>query len=635
MTDPQRDMPTDPQSEPFEAVSGPGFREIALPFWTGPARRIAWMLTCGVVVVVIANVGILFSINRWSKGFFDTLENRAIEAIPRMVMIFLLLLVLSALINFCLVRLRMGLQAEWRRWLTASLIDRWLGDRTYYKLEVSSTGVNVPEARLSDDLKQALTPVVDLSVGLFNAVLATMTFIGVLALVGREVQFPSAAGTIIVPYGFVLAAILYALVMTGLTWLIGRPLIAAVETHNAAEADLRFELTRVRESAESIALIQGEDEEKRRLKHSLDRVAAAIWAVGANHGRITILTNMSAVMLPVIALLIGAPKYMQGGMSLGELMQVSAAFVQVQLAFSWVMDNFIVLAGWRAAANRLSVLIGGMDEHERAIHGADGSLIRLRQDEGEELRLNALIVRRDNGIVVIDEADGVIARGERVLVGGESGSGKSTLVRAIAGLWPWGSGEIVLPGAWRTMFLPQTPYLPLGSMRACLSYPHAPETLSDAEAARVLERVGMAGFVPRLDDEDRWSHVLSGGERQRIAFARVLIERPDLVVMDEATSALDDDSQTRVMRALIEELPNAALISVAHRPGLAEYHSRRLELKRLHGNVRLVRGDSIGRRLDTFWGRLIHTYGRIKRVDDEVKGAPPAIPDPRHPPPHL
>jgi len=141
--------------------------------------------------------------------------------------------------------------------------------------------------------------------------------------------------------------------------------------------------------------------------------------------------------------------------------------------------------------------------------------------------------------------------------------------------------------------------------------------------------------VPRLDDEDRWSHVLSGGERQRIAFARVLIERPDLVVMDEATSALDDDSQTRVMRALIKELPDAALISVAHRPGLAEYHSRQLELKRLQGNVRLVRGDRIGRRLDTFWGRLIHTYGRIKRVDDEVKGAPPAIPDPRHPPPHL
>ncbi|WP_134681728.1 ABC transporter ATP-binding protein/permease [Paracoccus ravus] len=605
---------------PPEVIPGPSFREIALPFWTGSARRMAWSLTIGVVIVVSANVAVLFAINRWSKGFFDTLDSRQIDAIPRMIFVFLGLLILSALINYCMVRLRMGLQAEWRRWLTGRLIGRWLGDRTYYKLEVASNGVDVPEARMSDDLKQALTPVVDLSVGLFNALLATVTFIGVLALVGGEVRIPRGEGMWTIPYGFVASAIVYALVMSFLTWVIGRPLIAAVEEQNAAEADLRFEMTRVRESAESIALIKGEDEEKRRLTLSLSRLASAIWTIGANHGRITILTNMSAIMLPVIPLLIGAPKYIQGSMSLGELMQVSAAFVQVQMAFNWVMDNFIVLAGWRAAANRLSVLIGGMDELERTIHGPDGSLIELRENDGQELRLVGLNVRRDNGIVVIDEAEGVISRGERVLVGGESGTGKSTLIRAIAGLWPWGSGEIVLPRSWRIMFLPQTPYLPLGSLRGCLSYPNAPASLSDEAAERVLARVGLEHFLPRLDDEDRWSHVLSGGERQRIAFARVLLERPDLVVMDEATSALDDDSQAKVMQAFVEELPEAALISVAHRPGLERYHARRLDLKRLEGGVRLVKRDRIGRRLDNIVSRLVSTYGRIQRVDAAVKG---------------
>lgn len=612
-----------------ESLPGPAFRDIALPFWKGSARKRAWLLTVAIVVVVLANVGVLYSINRWSKGFFDALDQKAMGLIPWMVVVFAGLLLCSGIINFCMVRLRMGMQAEWRRWLTGKLIGRWLGERTYYKLEVAAIGVDNPEARMSEDLKQSLTPVVDLAVGLFNALLAAATFIGVLALVGRDVQIPLAGGTVGIPFGFVLAAFAYAMLMSAMTWLVGKPLIAAVEEQNAAEADLRFELTRVRESAESIALVQGEEEEKRRLGLSLDRLARAIWTIGGNHGRITILTNINVLLLPVIPLLIGAPKYMAGNMSLGELMQVSAAFVQVQMAFNWVMDNFIVLASWRGAANRLAVLIGGIDELNNAIDGGDGTLIELTQSDGDELRLSGLIVRRADGAVVIDEAEGVIRRGERVMVGGESGTGKSTLIRAIAGLWPWGSGTIAVPKEWRTMFLPQTPYLPLGTLRGCLSYPHPPDALEDEAAHRVLERVGLQHLSPRLEEEDRWAHVLSGGERQRVAFARVLLERPDLVVMDEATSALDEDSETRVMRAFVEELPEAALISVAHRPSLAQYHSRRMDLKRQGGGVRLVRGDRIGRRFEKAFGGLLGTYGRIQLLDAETKRQAPAISDVR------
>ncbi|MFT4149803.1 MAG: ABC transporter ATP-binding protein/permease [Paracoccaceae bacterium] len=615
MTAPETEDPPSPADE----LLPPSFRSIALPFWTGSARRKAWTLTIAAGLAVLANVGVLFAINRWNKGFFDALEQRAIGTIPAMVALFAALLLCSGLINFCMVRLRMGLQAEWRRWLTADLVSRWLDSRNYYKLEVASTGVDNPEARMSEDLKQSLTPVVDLTVGLFNALLAAATFIGVLALVGRDVQIPHGSGTVQIPFGFVLAALIYALVMSALTWLVGRPLIAAVEAQNASEADLRFDLTRVRESAESIALVKGEEEEKRRLGGLIDALARTIWAIGLNHGRITILTNMSVLMLPVIPLLIGAPKYAAGGMSLGELMQVSAAFVQVQMAFNWVMDNFIVLASWRAAANRLSVLIGGIDALNHSLEGRDGSLIELVERDGEELRLSGLNVRRDDGSVVIDEAEDLIRRGERVMVGGESGTGKSTLIRAIAGLWPWGSGQISIPRGWRIMFLPQTPYLPPGTLRGCLSYPAAPDTLSPEAAAAVLNRVGLDTLVPRLEEEDRWGHVLSGGERQRIAFARVLIEKPDLVVMDEATSALDEDSQARVMTAFLEDLPDAALISVAHRPSLAAYHLRTLELKRQEGGVRLVRGDRIGRRLDSRLGGVLSTFGKIQIVEAGVK----------------
>ncbi|NLH82858.1 MAG: ABC transporter ATP-binding protein/permease [Phyllobacteriaceae bacterium] len=603
-----------------EVAPTPSFTAVALPFWTGSARAVARRLTAAVAALVVVNVALLYGVNRWNKSFFDALDRKDLGTIVGLLALFAGLVAVGGGINLVLTRLRLGLQAEWRRWLTTSLVGRWLGDCTYYKLEVSSGDFDNPEARMSEDLKQALAPLVDMTVGLFNALLAAATFIGVLAFVGGTVELPVLGHAVSVPFAFVLLAVVYATVMSASTWVIGRPLIAAVEATNAAEADLRFELTRVRESAESIALVKGEDEEKRRLGETVGRLAATLWGIARNHGRITLLTNVGAVVMPVAPLLLGAPKYVAGGMSLGDLMQISAAFVQVQLALNWVMDNFILLASWRGAANRLVELVGAMDEVDRTVDGEDGSTITVVESEHDELRLSGLAVRRDDGTTVIDAADGVVRRGERVMVVGESGTGKSTLIRAIAGLWPWGAGEIALPPDWTVMFLPQTPYLPLGTLRACLAYPDGGEDLSDDAAHEALTLVGLDHLAERLDDEDRWDHVLSGGERQRVAFARVFLCRPDLVVMDEATSALDEDGQAKVMSAFVERLPEATLISVAHRPSLAAFHTRTVTLKRVGGGVRLVRGDRVGARLDRGFGRLLTTFGKIRREDRLTEG---------------
>jgi len=609
-----------PDNAPEDTAPLPSFAAVALPFWRGEARSTAWRLTLTVAALVVANVAVLYAVNRWNKAFFDALEHREVAAIGSLIAVFGGLVAVGGLVNLVLAHRRIGLQAEWRRWLTGTLVGRWLDDRTYYKLEVASGDFDTPEARLSEDLKQSLAPIVDMAVGLFNALLAAATFIGVLAFVGGTLDLPVAGAIQSIPFGFVVLAALYAATMSTLTWVIGRPLIAAVEETNAAEASLRFELTRVRESAESIALVQGEAEEQRRLGDTIASLAATIWGIARNHGRITALINVNSVLLPVVPLLFGAPKYMSGAMSLGELMQTAAAFVQVQLAFNWVMDNFIALAGWRAAANRLVVLVGAIEELDRTLDGDDGSTVSIVESDGEELRLTGLAVRRDDGTTVIDEADGVIRRSERVMVAGESGTGKSTLIRAIAGLWPWGRGEIALPKGWRIVFLPQSPYLPLGTLRGCLAYPAPAEDLATEKAEEVLDIVGLAHLAERLDEEDRWDRVLSGGERQRIAFARVFLGRPDLVVMDEATSALDEESQTRVMNALVERLPEATLVSVAHRPSLAAFHTRTLTLKRIAGGVRLIRGDRVGRRLDAGLGRLLTTFGRIRADDRRSHG---------------
>lgn len=607
-------------STDVEVAPTPSFAAVALPFWTGSARAVARRLTVAVAALVIVNVAVLYGVNRWNKAFFDALDRRDLAAIVGLLALFAGLVGLSGGVNLVLTRLRLGLQAEWRRWLTTTLVARWLGDGTYYKLEVSSGDFDNPEARMSEDLKQALAPLVDMTVGLVNALLAAVTFIGVLAFVGGAVDLPVFGHAVSIPFAFVLLAVAYAAVMSALTWGIGRPLIKAVEETNAAEADLRFELTRVRESAESIALVKGEEEEKRRLGDTIGGLAVTLWGIARNHGRITMLTNVGAIVMPVAPLLLGAPKYVAGGMSLGDLMQISAAFVQVQLALNWVMDNFILLASWRGAANRLVELVGAMDEVDRTVDGEDGSTIAVVEGPRDELRLSGLAVRRDDGTTVIDEADGVVRRGERVMVVGESGTGKSTLIRAIAGLWPWGAGEIALPSAWTVMFLPQTPYLPLGTLRACLAYPGAGEDLSESEAREVLTLVGLDHLAERLDDEDRWDHVLSGGERQRVAFARVFLGRPDLVVMDEATSALDEEGQSKVMSAFVERLPEATLISVAHRPSLAAFHTRTVTLKRVGGGVRLVRGERVGARLDRGLGRLLTTFGKIRREDRLTEG---------------
>lgn len=614
-----RPDPEAPDAVPEEAVvevPRPSFTKLAVGFWRGEQRGRAWGLTVLLVIFVLAGVAVSYGINRWQARFFDALEGRHIGEIYASILLFAALAIAGVIASFALTTARIGLQIEWRRWLTGVLVGRWLGDRNYYKLNVAVGDHDNPEARMSEDVRLALEPIVDLSIGLLNAVLAAATFLGVLAVVGGAVAFDFGGGRVEIPYAFVLVAVVYAVVMSAVTFAIGRPLIGAVEAKNGAEADLRFEMTRVRESAESIALIAGEEEERRLLDGAIANLMRRWWTISTVNARLFGLINANTVLLPVVPLLVGAGKYIESGMSLGSLMQTAAAFVQVQLAFNWFLDNFIRLAEWRASANRVMGLVASIEVLDQTLAGDDGSQITIVAGDGDALKLTGVSVRRDDGTVVIDEADSIIRRGERVMVSGESGTGKSTLIRAIAGLWPWGRGEIVVPAAWSTMFLPQTPYLPLGTLRAALSYPSAPDGLETEQALAILERIGLGHLADRLDDEDRWDHVLSGGERQRIAFARVLIARPDLVVMDESTSALDEESQTKIMTAFLEDLPDVTLISVAHRPSLAAFHGRTLSLRRETGRVRLVRGGEATLRPWRGIRRVFEDLARVQVLSD-------------------
>jgi putative ATP-binding cassette transporter len=389
---------------------------------------------------------------------------------------------------------------------------------------------------------------------------------------------------------------------------IGRRFVVESEHKNQAEAEYRYALTRLRENGESIALLGGEGEERAGLDRAFHSVLERWRLLLRQYMRTTTVSQTSAAFVPVIPLILCAPKYVAGTMTLGQVMQASSAFVTVQVAFNWLVDNYPRLAEWTASARRLASLLASLDRLEHADREESTGRIRRGETEGAALRLRGLGVTLDDGTAVVNEADVEIAPGEKVLVVGESGAGKSTLVRAMSGLWPWGEGEILIKSDAKLALMPQKPYVPLGTLRRAATYPLPPDEVADDVVRAALEDVGLGHFLDRIDEEARWEHILSGGEKQRLGFARILVQRPDIVVMDEATAALDPPSQEHVMRLVLGRLPEATVISVGHRAELEAFHTRKLVLEYHPEGARLVRDVSLNwsfRRSARFLSRLL------------------------------
>ncbi|WP_166652364.1 ABC transporter ATP-binding protein/permease [Enterovirga rhinocerotis] len=579
--------PADPASEGAEPASSASpspiatarsFFRIAGGFWQGETARTAWWLCAIVFALVLVNLAVALLLNRWNKFFFDAIERKDVANVGLGVVLVLGLALAAAAVAVGMVHARMRLQLAWRRWLTRSILKRWLSERRFYQLTIVAREGSHPEFRIADDVRLAIEPLVDFAIGLVNAILAAAAFFGVLWLVGGSIRL----GPVTVPGYMVVAAVLYATLTSTAMVFVGRPLIQKVERKNTGEARFRYELTRVRESAESIALVGGDDDERGRLEETFSDLAARWLRVIVQQAHMTWISNANSVLAPVVPLLLGAPKYLAGDLSLGELMQIATAFTQVQIALNWLIDNAVRLAETLASAQRVVGLTDALAELDTSIgsYGAKGIVV-LGDSPDDAIHIENLSLTQQNGTLMIEGASTRIGKGEKVLVKGESGTGKSTLIRAMAGLWPWGSGRILRPRGAEVAFMPQRPYLPLGTLRHVLLYPKSDESrVSGARILHVLREVGLSHLAGRLDEEDQWDQILSGGERQRIAFARVLLNPPDIIIMDEATSALGEVSQAKMMAFLHTELAEATVLSVGHRPGLEEYHDREIYLVR-------------------------------------------------------
>ncbi len=567
-------LPKDTRPRP--PGSARDYWKLAGGYWRGRTARTAWKLTIASVLLVMANTAVQYGVNKWNAFFFDALQQKSQRGVMGAVALFAVLAVAASLISVFALVSRMKLQVFWRQWLTERLTVRWLDNQRFYRLSIAAPDLDAPEFRIAEDARVATEPVVEFGTGIMNAVLAAVVFFGVLWTVGGDIEVFG----VTIPGFMVIAAAAYSGAMSGSMLIFGRPLITRIEEKNAAEARLRTEMGRVRENAESIALIGGEADETKALHETLHLLVEAWMRMLRQWSRMMWMMGSNWAVAPVVPLLLEAPNFLAGKMTLGALMQTAAAFAQVQVALNWIFDNYPRIAEWMASAGRVTGLWAAFLQLDKSVGTETHEHIVIGESPDEAVRLENLSVAQFNGRVMIDEASTAIERGDRVLLTGESGTGKSTLIRAIAGLWPWGSGRVLIPHGARVAFLPQRAYIPNGTLRQVLHYPITAREPSTEELAEALTRCGLQHLIPRLDEEDRWDKLLSGGEQQRIGFVRLLVQKPDVVIMDEATAALDIASQASIMGLFGQELSGATLISVGHRPELEQFHTRKLTLRR-------------------------------------------------------
>jgi putative ATP-binding cassette transporter len=551
---------------------------LAGPYWDSPHRWRIRGVTALLALLTVAQVGLAVWTNYWNRALFDALEQRAIGEVLLQVGVFVLIFALTVGVTAAHLMVKRWLQLDWRAWLTDQLIGRWMEDGRHYRLLYRRGEHDNPDGRIAEDIRIATETAIALAHTLLYSLLILGLFIDILWTVSGSLQLPGME--IAIPGYLVPLAFLYAGVGALLGWSFGQPLVRATNALQTAEADFRFGLARAREHSEAIALMHGEAMERTGTRQRFSRILRDWHRQSRAYMGIVGFSTGYGALLPVFPIMVAAPQYILGMMSLGLLMQAAQAFQKLTSALSWPIDSLGEIARTRASAERVLSLWEDMQRMDRDAREPDSHRIELKQGASSRLVVDALSIADPSGQILLEDFSCRIDRGERVLVTGDPAV-TSSLFKVIGGLWPWGTGHVQLPSREAVFFMPQRPFLPEGTLRASICYPRAPDAFATAQIARALECAGVAWLTPRLDDEENWEQVLPLRAQQRLGFARALLQRPQWLFMEEATDAFDPRSEQRILEMLHRELPDSGMLTISFHPGLEGLHHRKIVLNRL------------------------------------------------------
>ena len=543
-------------------------------YWHSQEKWKARGLLAGVIALTLGQVYMLVLLNGWNNDFYNALQQRAFESFWPLIGQFAGFAFLHIIFAVYAIYVRQILEIKWRNWMTDKYLDRWLGHQTYYRLQVAGQDdMDNPDQRIADDINSFVNLTLGLFVGVIKQATSLVAFVVILWNLSGYLDIPLGDTVLSVPGYMVFVTLIYSVVGTWLAHKVGRKLIRLNYDQQRFEADFRFSMVRVRENSESVAFYGGEKPELQNFRERFALVIGNFWGLMKRTKLLNFYVNGYAQIAIIVPVLMCAPQYFSGTMQLGGFMQTISAFGRVQDALSYFVESYDSIAQYVAVIRRLGGFAGHMEEAEALTSSFD-----FTRNTSNALQLWQMDIALPDGRQLAEKLSIAVPAGKRLLISGGSGAGKSTLLRAIAGIWPYGTGEISLPTGWRTMFLPQRPYLPLGSLRRAIYYPQPVPENADDNLAGLLEHFGLQKLAGQLDAVDDWSRILSLGEQQRLAFIRILLLRPDIVFLDESTSALDEPREAQAYEILHQMLPQMAVVSVGHRSSLLNCHDKQLVL---------------------------------------------------------